>query len=145
MTDSNKEQLRKLYDKYNLTTDDIFTNPSQGWTIISRLGIDKIRAASKINVGYDLVFADAEHKTYVVKATASLDGLVIETYGESQPANTRNNYPVAMAQKRAASRAVLQLTGFYDIGVYGQDEAEDFNVKKSERGSITDLIRETLS
>ena len=31
-----------------------------------------------------------------------------------------------MAEKRAMSRAVLKLTGFYELGVFGEDEAEDF-------------------
>ena len=35
-------------------------------------------------------------------------------------------YPVAMAEKRAMSRAVLKLTGFYELGHFGEDEADDF-------------------
>jgi hypothetical protein len=31
-----------------------------------------------------------------------------------------------MAEKRAMSRAVLKLTGFYELGVFGEDESEDF-------------------
>jgi len=34
-----------------------------------------------------------------------------------------------MAEKRAMSRAVLKLTGFYDLGVFGEDESEDFKKK----------------
>jgi hypothetical protein len=39
-------------------------------------------------------------------------------------ANNRNAYPVAMAEKRALSRAVLKLAGLYKEGVYGEDEIE---------------------
>ncbi|GAI79086.1 unnamed protein product [marine sediment metagenome] len=31
-----------------------------------------------------------------------------------------------MAEKRAMSRAVLKLTGFYELGVFGEDESEEF-------------------
>ena len=31
-----------------------------------------------------------------------------------------------MAEKRAMSRAVLKLTGFYQLGAFGEDESEDF-------------------
>ena len=31
-----------------------------------------------------------------------------------------------MAEKRAMSRAVLKLTGFYELGVFGIDESEEF-------------------
>ena len=43
--------------------------------------------------------------------------------------NTNTWYVLEMAEKRAMSRAVLKLTGFYELGVFGEDEAEDF--KKS--------------
>jgi hypothetical protein len=39
---------------------------------------------------------------------------------------TTNAYPVAMAEKRAMSRAVLKLTGFYSLQVFGEDEADEF-------------------
>ena len=32
-------------------------------------------------------------------------------------------------EKRAMSRAVLKLTGFYELGVFGEDESEDFKKK----------------
>ena len=38
-------------------------------------------------------------------------------------------FPVAMAEKRAMSRAVLKLTGFYELGVFGEDESESFKRK----------------
>ena len=38
--------------------------------------------------------------------------------------NNRNAYPVAMAEKRAMSRAVLKLAGLYKFNVYGEDEVD---------------------
>ena len=40
-----------------------------------------------------------------------------------------------MAEKRAMSRAVLKLTGFYELGVMGQDESDSF--KKPEKIKLT--------
>ena len=40
--------------------------------------------------------------------------------------NTTTWYVMEMAEKRAMSRAVLKLTGFYELGVFGEDESEDF-------------------
>lgn len=144
MTESNKKQLRELYKQYDLNKDDIFTNPTQGWTIITRSGIDKVQAIANIDIKYQLVLADAEFKTYVVKATATHGDTTIETFGESSPENTKQKYRVAMSEKRAMSRAVLKLTGFYQIGVYGEEEADQFNVPKSERKSVKELIEDTL-
>ena len=46
---------------------------------------------------------------------------------------TTNSWYVAeMAEKRAMSRAVLKLTGFYELGVFGEDESESFKKQKTE-------------
>lgn len=119
-----REQLNKLYEKYGLTPEDIFKNPSQGWTIITRSGIDKIQAATDINIEYDVVSYDLQN--IIIKAIAAMGDKKIETFGEASPKNTRNGYPVAIAEKRAMSRAVLKLSGFYALGVFGEDEADDF-------------------
>jgi hypothetical protein len=42
-----------------------------------------------------------------------------------------------MAEKRALSRAVLKLTGFYELGVFGEDESEDF--KKVNKDKLINL------
>ena len=121
-----KEQLNALYHKYKLTTEDIFKNPSQGWTIITRGGIDKVQAAAKIKVQYEVISHDLEN--IVIKAIGTNEaGDYIETFGESSPKNTRNGYPFAIAEKRAMSRVVLKLSGLYGLGVNGQDEFDDAN------------------
>lgn len=42
--------------------------------------------------------------------------------------NVKQNPPYLseMCEKRLNSRGVLKLTGFYDLGIYGEDEADDF-------------------
>lgn len=119
-----KEMLTALYKKYELKQDDVFKNPSQGWTIITRGGIDKIQAAAGIDIHYDLLSHDLEN--IIIKATATLGDQTIQTFGESAPKNTRNGYPVAIAEKRAMSRAVLKLSGFYALGIMSEEEADDF-------------------
>ena len=49
----NKELLKNLYNKYNLTPQDIFKSPI-GFTIITRSGIDKIQAVAQIEINYSL-------------------------------------------------------------------------------------------
>jgi hypothetical protein len=65
----------------------------------------------------------------VIKAigTATMpDGseALIETFGEASKANTSNTYPIAIAEKRALSRAGLKLSGFYMHGAYGEDDID---------------------
>ena len=50
------------------------------------------------------------------------------SFGEASDKNLMGGgkkFPVAMAEKRAMSRVVLKLTGFYEQGVFGQDEIVD--------------------
>ena len=121
------KKLNELYKQNGLTADDVFKH--KFYTIISRSGIDKIQAKNKIEIHYDLIHNSADNKCIIIKATAKSGEQIIQTFGESSPSNTSNAYPVAMAEKRAMSRAVLKLTGFYEIGHFGEDEAEDFKRK----------------
>jgi hypothetical protein len=124
----NKEKLTVLYKKYNLTKDDVFKH--QHYLIITRSGIDKIQASAKIFVSYEVI--NCEKDFCVVKASAKHLELSIETFGSAlkgadfKTGNTNSWYVMEMAEKRAMSRAVLKLTGFYELGVFGEDESEDF-------------------
>jgi len=66
---------------------------------------------------------------------ASKPETVLETFGSALKAanykdgNCNSWYVAEMAEKRALSRAVLKLTGFYELGVFGEDESEDFKKK----------------
>ena len=117
-------KLNELYVKNGLTKDDVFKH--KFYTIISRAGIDKIQANNNIVIDYNLDKVSDDNKFVIIKATAKCGDKVIQTYGESSPTNTNNAYPVAMAEKRAMSRAVLKLTGFYELGHFGEEEEDDF-------------------
>ena len=120
----NKDKLMELYKKYNLDKNDFFKH--QHYTIITRQGIDKIQAHEQIK---------CEPNFAVFKASAEKDGKKIETFGSAlkgagyQDGNTNSWYVAEMAEKRAMSRAVLKLTGFYELGVFGEDESESFKKK----------------
>lgn len=121
---TNKDRLNELYKKYGLTTEDYFKH--KHYTIITRSGIDKVQAQANILIEYDICKASEDNKHIIIQAFASMGDKVIQTFGESSPQNTTNAYPVAMAEKRAMSRAVLKLTGFYELGGFGEDESDDF-------------------
>ena len=131
MAETNKQKLNRLYGEYNLSTDDVFKH-KLGFAIITRTGIEKIQAGIGLNVTYDVVSMSDDHKCVVIKATGRMNETLVESYGEATPENNRMSYPVAMAEKRALSRVVLKAAGFYALGVYGEDEADDF---KDRRGS----------
>ena len=129
----NTELLKEKYIKYELTKDDVFKH--QHYIIITRSGIDKIQALEGIEIDYEVI--KCEKDFCVIKAHAKKDETetFIQTFGSAlkgetyKDGNTNTWYVMEMAEKRAMSRAVLKLTGFYELGVFGEDEAEDF--KKS--------------
>lgn len=125
-----------LYNKYDLAEGDVYKH--KHYLIITRAGIDKIQAKEKINVSYDAVQVQMDF--CVVKAKATKEGVSIETFGSAKyggkvkndlgkwvdQGNTTSWYVMEMAEKRAMSRAILKLTGFYELGVFSEDESEDF-------------------
>jgi len=140
MNDSTKARFRELTDLYGLNKDDFFKAP-QGFVIITRTGIEKIQRGLGLIVQYEVEssLCDVSKGIYVIKAVALQIGKttnertgkieetqrLVETYGEASPKNCRNAYPVAMAEKRALSRAVLKSADLYELGVFGEDEIEN--------------------
>jgi len=122
------EKLKEKYIKYELTKDDVFKH--QHYVIITRSGIEKIQALENIHINYDVIKCEPNFAS--VKATAIKEENTIQTFGSAlkgnnfKDGNTNTWYVLEMAEKRAMSRAVLKLTGFYELGVFGEDESEDF-------------------
>ena len=133
--------LPEKIKKYGLTQKDWYQHAH--YTIVTRMGIDKIQAYESIDITYEAITSTPEF--CVVKAIGGKGELVIETFGSAKygakewnPAkkngkggwdehgNCTTWYVMEMAEKRAMSRAVLKITGFYELGVFGEDESEDF-------------------
>ena len=124
-----RDILNKLFVENNLTDEDVYKH--QHYTIITRSGIEKIQANYKIHCEYKVI--KCEPHFAVVKAKAEItDKKFVQTFGSAlkgntfKDGNTNSWYVMEMAEKRAMSRAVLKLAGFYELGVFGEDESESF-------------------
>ena len=129
MQETKKEILNRLFVENNLTSEDVFKH--QHYTIITRSGIEKIQANMKIYI--EFVVIKCEPNFAVVKAKGEItDEKFIQTFGSAlkgksyTDGNTNSWYVIEMAEKRAMSRAVLKLAGFYELGVFSEDESEQF-------------------
>ena len=124
----NRDKLVELYKKYNLTAVDVFKH--QHYVIITRTGIDKIQGIEQIDINYEVI--KCEPSFAVMKANAQKENKKIQTFGSAlkgvnfKDGNCNSWYVAEMAEKRAMSRAVLKLTGFYELGVFGEDESDSF-------------------
>jgi hypothetical protein len=127
----NTEKIKEKYHYYKLEKEDVFKH--QHYLIITRSGIEKIQAIENIVINYDVINCEANF--CVVKATANKGDASIQTFGSAlkgesfKDGNTNTWYVMEMAEKRAKSRAILQLTGMYSLGIFGEDESEDFKRK----------------
>lgn len=127
-----QETLRKLFEENGLEKEDVFVMKMGGKNIpiITRQGIEKIQARLEINVSYELQHISEDSKTVVMKAKGYIESggkieASVETFGEASPANNKNQFAVAMCEKRALSRCVLKLAGFYQHGIFGEDEPSE--------------------
>ena len=126
--ETRKDALRRLFEANGLVQEDVYKD-KRGFVIITRTGIDKIVSNRGINLAYEPIVMEKDW--VVLRCIAEMVkgkdiGVTrVESFGECSQENTMGlagKYPVAMAEKRAKSRAVLMMTGFYEQGVYGQDE-----------------------
>ena len=123
----NTEKIKQKYLHYGLDKNDVFKH--QHYVIITRSGIEKIQAIENINIWYEVVKCEKDFAA--VKATANKKGVTLETFGSAlkggfKDGNCNTWYVLEMAEKRAMSRAILKMTGFYELGVFGEDESEEF-------------------
>jgi len=131
----NRDRLVELYKKYSLSAEHVYKH--QHYVIITRQGIDLIQGVEQININYEVI--KCEPNFAVVKALADKvneeEVVRVETFGSAlkginyKDGNCNSWYVMEMAEKRAMSRAVLKLTGFYELGVFGEDESDDFKKK----------------
>jgi len=132
--ETRKEALRRLFLENNLVEEDVYKD-KRGFVIITRTGIDKIVSKQGITVGYEplLLELKKDNINVVIRAAASMQGknnkpINMMSFGEASDNNLMGGakkFPVAMAEKRAMSRVVLKIAGFYEQGVFGQDEMVD--------------------
>jgi hypothetical protein len=122
----NRERLGELYKKYELTKEDIFKH--QHYLIITRSGIEKIQAIDKIKVKYDVIRCEPDFAVFKAY-NENLETFGSAKHGDFKNGNTNSWYVAEMAEKRALSRLVLKQTGFYELGVFSEDESEDFKRK----------------
>ena len=123
----NRDKIKDLYEKYELTPDDVFKH--KHYLIITRSGIEKIQAIEKITVKFDVIRCEPDYAVFKAY-NDTLETFGSAKHGDYKDGNTNSWYIAEMAEKRAMSRLVLKQTGFYELGVFGEDESEDFKKDK---------------
>jgi|TARA_R100000750_G_scaffold2737_1_gene2510 hypothetical protein len=116
------EKIQKILIKYNIDQEKALWD-CHGTQIMYHRYIEEIGAVSGVQViKYETIKAD--ESTAIVKCHARLGKVDQFSYGECSPRNSKNAYPVAMAEKRAFDRCVLKLVGLHGH-IYAISEMPD--------------------
>lgn len=122
--------LLEILTKYGERPEDALWDCHGTWVAYHK-AIERI--AAKAGIVFDMPQI-IEANTAAKTATIAVRGVMGEraewSFGEASPANNKNAYPFAMAEKRAKDRVVIKLVGL--SGIYSEEEADDF--KPKERG-----------
>ena len=127
MTQRRSEKMHavmKVLGEYDLDSTALWD--CHGTPVILHKALETIQA--KAGITFDppqVIEADAKGKTAVLCVTGRLGDRSEWSIGEATPANNKNAYPFAMAEKRAKDRVILKLINLHG-DAYSEDEADDF-------------------
>ena len=98
--------------------------------VVLHKALEKIAAYKQIKFDAPAMIAnDPEKKVAAMCVTGHLGDRVEWAIGEASPSNNKNNYPYAMAEKRAKDRVILKLLNMAG-DYYSQEEADQFEEAK---------------
>lgn len=121
------DRIKDFMTKFGVTNDEIWLVPGGKSYAILHKALQRIARDRHIMITVNVVeqLCNLEQGYAVVKAFGKMGDEFCESYGEASPKNNRNQYPLAMAQKRAEDRVILGLLSVYG-DVYSEEEAENF-------------------
>lgn len=113
-----------------------------GTLVVLHKALEKI--AAKKGIIFDApvhLLTNPANKEVVIQVTARLGDRQEWSIGEVSEKNCRNDYPFAMAEKRAKDRVILKLLGVAG-DTYSEEEADKFNQERGETLGYMELVRE---
>ena len=129
MDDAILETFKKLKLDPNKQTWEV-RHGNKSVTCILHKALEKIAAYHKIRFDAPAMIAnDPDKKVAAMCVTGHLGDRSEWAIGEASPSNNKNNYPYAMAEKRAKDRVILKLLNLA-ADYYSQDEADEFEEVK---------------
>jgi hypothetical protein len=115
----------EFMSKYGIDSDEIWEVHGSTWVV-------KHKALERVAVETGIVWlrpsvqvCDLTNKIAVICAFGKLGEREEWSFGEASPANNKNSYPMAMAEKRARDRVILKLLVAHG-SLYSESEAEEF-------------------
>ena len=129
MDDVIKELMKDLQLDFKDNTWEV-KHGGRSVTCVKHKALEKIAAHKQIRFDPPAMIAnDPDKRVAAMCVTGHLGDRAEWAIGEASPGNNKNNYPYAMAEKRAKDRVILKLLNMAG-DYYSQDEADEFEEAK---------------
>tara|TARA_R100001594_G_scaffold150352_1_gene211149 strand:- start:1284 stop:1949 length:666 start_codon:yes stop_codon:yes gene_type:complete len=137
----------EVLKEIGLSQNEAMWNCHGTWVMYHR-SCERIAAHKKISFDMPKILEqDLDKKSVIMLVTGKLGTISEWSIGEATPANNKNAYPYAMAEKRAKDRVILKLIGLHgdiysssEIDKEAQEQIKREAAEKAARSFGTELI-----
>ena len=115
----------EFMEKYRVESDEIWEVHGSTW-VVKHKALERV--AAEVGITYDrpsVITCDLANKIACICVFGKLGDRTEWSFGEASPANNKNAYAMAMAEKRAKDRVILKLLTTHGA-LYSESEADDF-------------------
>lgn len=134
------KQLLEFMSSHKIDSDEVWEVRAGGAWAIKHSALERVAAENKIVFERPSVIeAKSEDKIAVVCVFGVMGDRTEWSFGEASPANNKNAYCWAMAEKRAKDRVALKLLNAHGA-LYSEDEADDFKRPNPHVTRPTDIV-----
>lgn len=133
-------QLMDFMASHSIDSDEVWEVRAGGAWAIKHSAIERLVAENKIVFDRPAIIqAETADKIAVVCVFGTMGERTEWSFGEASPANNKNAYCWAMAEKRAKDRVALKLLNAHGA-LYSEDEADEFKRENPHVTRPTDIV-----
>jgi hypothetical protein len=130
------KEVAEFMKNYGVTADEVWPVPGGKAYAVKHKALERIAIEKGIVFERPSVVAcDLEQKSMVICTFGKMGERTEWSFGEASPANNKNQYMAAMAEKRSRDRVILKLLAAHG-DLYSEEEADDFKRSTQEEDHI---------
>lgn len=120
------KEVADFMKEYGVTSDEVWPVPGGKAYAVKHKALERIAIEKGITFDRPSVIAcDLVNKSMVICTFGKMGDRSEWSFGEASPANNKNQYMAAMAEKRSRDRVILKLLAAHG-DLYSEEEADDF-------------------
>lgn len=134
------KQLMEFMSTYSIDSDEVWEVRAGGAWAIKHAALERVAVEQAIKFNPPTIIeGNASEKIATMLVVGRMGDREEWSVGEASPANNKNAYCYAMAEKRAKDRVALKLLKANGV-LYSEDEADDFKRPNPHVTRPTDLV-----